>query len=167
MQKLDIRLANEYEIDKALSLLQGAALWLKDKRIDYWQNWINPSDLYINWIREGFESNQFYFVLSDLKVIGMFRLQWSDDKFWGVQDHNAGYIHSFTTDRLYPGQGLGQQILTLIEDLCKKNNKKYLRLDCGVHIDKLCKYYENFGFVSVREVSVHNYQLRLYEKELV
>lgn len=167
MKNLIIRLADKSEIDTALSLLKRAAQWLKDKDIDYWQNWINPADLYIDWIREGFDSSQFYFVLSDSSVIGMFRLQWSDEKFWGVQDNNAGYIHSFTIDTNYHGQGLGQQILSMIEDLCKSNNKRYLRLDCGVQVDRLCKYYEDYGFNSIGEVFVDIYRLRLYEKELI
>jgi hypothetical protein len=69
MKNLTIRLADKSEIDKAFSLLRGAAIWLRDKGIDHWQNWINPSDLYSNWIKEGFDSNQFYFVMHDLQVI--------------------------------------------------------------------------------------------------
>ncbi|MBN2395279.1 MAG: GNAT family N-acetyltransferase [Candidatus Atribacteria bacterium] len=166
MKKLKIRLADKSEISKAFSLLKGAAIWLKEKNIDYWQNWINPSDLYSNWIKEGFDSNQFYYVIYDSRVIAMFRLQWNDELFWGVQDDNAGYIHSFTTDRIYQGQGIGIKILQMIEDLCRQNNKQYLRLDCGVLIQGLCNYYEKFGFYSVGEIDLHGERLRLYEKRL-
>ena len=62
MEHLKIRLADKSEIDLALSLLRNSALWLKGKGVDYWQNWINPADLSLNWIREGFDLNQFYFV---------------------------------------------------------------------------------------------------------
>ena len=167
MEHIKIRLADKSEINLALSLLKNAALWLKDKGIDYWQNWISPTDLSLEWIKEGIFLNQFYFVQNNSGVIGMFRLQWSDEKFWGVQDNNAGYIHSLTIDTNYHGQGLGQQILSMIEDICKSNDKKYIRLDCGVDVDRLCTYYEDYGFISVRDVTVTMYQLRLYEKELL
>ena len=167
MENLKIKIADKSEIDIVLSLLKGAALWLKDKGVDYWQNWISPADLYVDWIREGLYSSQFYFVLNNSTVIGMFRLQWVDEKFWNVQDDNAGYIHSFAIDTTYHGQGLGRQILSMIEDICKNNSKKYLRLDCGAQVDRLCKYYEDYGFNFVGEVSVHIYQLKLYEKELI
>lgn len=166
MKNLTIRLADKSEIDKAFSLLRGAAIWLRDKGIDHWQNWINPSDLYSNWIKEGFDSNQFYFVMHDLQVIAMFRLQWTDELFWGIRDEKAGYIHSFTIDRIFKGQGIGCQILKMIEDLCRQNNKQYLRLDCGANNQGLCNYYEKQGFRSIRDVNVHGEQLRLFEKRL-
>ena len=58
---LNIRLARIEEFETALELLRNAALWLKSKHIDHWQNWINPSEIYVNWIKEGFELEQFYF----------------------------------------------------------------------------------------------------------
>ncbi len=166
MENLKIRLADKSEMKKGFSLLQEASLWLKEKNIDYWQNWSNPHDSSFNWIKEGFDANQFYFVLKESEVVGMFRLQWNDEQFWGEQEDNAGYIHSFTTARQHQGQGLGRQILAQIEDMCKQNHKKYVRLDCGAHIEKLCQYYENSGFVSVGEISLGKHRLRLYEKEL-
>lgn len=167
MENLEIRLANKSEMNIGVALLQEAALWLKEKNIDYWLNWLDPHHPSFNWIREGFDANQFYFVLKDSKVVGMFRLQWNDEPFWGVQEDNAGYVHSFTTDRQHQGQGLGRQILTLIEEMCKKNHKRYVRLDCGAHIEKLCQYYEKAGYVSVGEVALGKHRLRLYEKELI
>jgi hypothetical protein len=55
----------------------------------------------------------------------------------------------------------------MIEDVYKNNNKWYLRLDCGVDIERLCKYYEDYGFNPKGEVSIDIYQLRLYEKKLM
>jgi hypothetical protein len=49
---LNIRLARIEEFETALELLRNAALWLKSKHIDHWQNWINPSEIYINWIKK-------------------------------------------------------------------------------------------------------------------
>ena len=36
-------LADKNEEQIAFTLLKEAALWLKEKHNDYWQNWINPS----------------------------------------------------------------------------------------------------------------------------
>lgn len=162
--QLALRLSDKHEIDIAFDLLKKAAYWLKSKDIDYWQNWINPDELYVDWIKQGFNNKQFYFVQWDSIIIGMFRLQWDDELFWGKQENNAGYIHSFTIDRDYYGQGLGKQVLLMIEELCVKSKKQFLRLDCGINVSGLCRYYSDNGFNSVGEVLIHNERLVLYEK---
>lgn len=164
---LNIRLARIEEFETALELLRNAALWLKSKHIDHWQNWINPSEIYVNWIKEGFELEQFYFILNNETIIGMFRLLWEDELFWGKQENNAGYIHSFTIDRKYYGFGIGTKVLNMVENICRENNKKYLRLDCGARNNGLSKYYEDYGFKQLGIIEVYNEQLQLYEKELV
>lgn len=164
--QLEFRLSDISELELGLDLLRKSALWLRTKNIDYWQNWINPQKIYVDWITQGFEANQFYFVQQDSKVIGIFRLQWEDEIFWGKQDENSGYIHSFTIDRDFYGLGIGKQVLSRIEELCLDNNKHFLRLDCGINTPKLCKYYEDYGFQAVGEVVVGNEQLRLYEKQI-
>ncbi len=164
---LSIRIAKSNEFGLALELLKNAALWLKSKNIDHWQNWINPSEIYVNWIKEGFELEQFYFILNDKTTIGMFRLLWEDELFWGKQENNAGYIHSFTINREYYGLGIGTRVLKMVENICIEKNKKYLRLDCGARNNGLCKYYENYGFKPLGVIEVYNEKLQLYEKSIV
>jgi hypothetical protein len=45
-------------------------------------------------------------------------------------------------------------IIKKVEEICRKNDKKYLRLDCGVTINRLCEYYKNQGFASKGKVEV-------------
>lgn len=61
---IHIRKVEPHELEIALELLQEAALWLKSRNIDYWQNWINPACEYIAWIEQGFNRNEFHFVES-------------------------------------------------------------------------------------------------------
>lgn len=44
--KLKIRPAKKQEINIAFNLLKEAAQWLKEKKINYWQDWHNPPVLY-------------------------------------------------------------------------------------------------------------------------
>ena len=48
--KIKIRKAKNQELSIAFDLLKEAAIWLKEKNINYWQNWFKPKDLYKNWI---------------------------------------------------------------------------------------------------------------------
>jgi len=166
MMELTFRKAEQKEIETVLSFLKEAALWLRDKGIDYWQDWIDPPSLFTDWIQQGFDQNQFYIVQMDGKEIGCFRLQWQDPMFWGEQADAAGYIHSFTIARKYAGQGIGAKIIRLIESHCLENKKSLLRLDCGVNITGLRKYYEDLSFKPVGEVTVEGERLTLYEKPL-
>ena len=57
--KLMIRKGRPDEINTALELLSQAAIWLREKHIDYWQNWLNPPALHMDWIQQGFDNREF------------------------------------------------------------------------------------------------------------
>jgi GNAT superfamily N-acetyltransferase len=160
------RKAQPDEMKLVLAYLRDAAIWLRAKGIDYWQNWLDPEEKYLSWIKQGFKRNEFYFVEYDGKTIGCFRLQWQDPIFWEERIDEAGYIHSFTFSRTLAGQGIGYKILSLIESHCKEKGKEFLRLDCGSEIEGLHRYYEGFGFKNTGKVKVLNEVLNLYEKKI-
>jgi len=96
----------------------------------------------------------------------MYRLQLSDEIFWGKRNDKAGYVHSFTTNRNYSGKGMGYLILKAIEEDLAEKNFDYLRLDCSPDIAGLCKYYENYGFEPKEIVEIQDFKVRLYEKKI-
>lgn len=154
------------EVDEVFLLLKESAEWLKDKEVDYWQDWHNPPDPYREWILEGIRKEEFYFAFDDMNIVGMYRLQDEDEVFWGKRTDKAGYIHSFTTKREYVGKGIGMLILRDIEKKSYEKGVTYLRLDCGWKVTGLRKYYEEYGFKVVGEVSLFGEILTLYEKEI-
>jgi ribosomal protein S18 acetylase RimI-like enzyme len=159
--------AHQDDLPIVLQFLKEAALWLQEREIDYWQDWLHPPPLFLNWIQKGFDRDEFYLVYQSADVIGCFRLQWQDELFWGPQTDNAGYIHSFTVSRSLAGQHRGEQVLALIEEYCRTRGKTFLRLDCGKAIHGLCQYYEGYGFRKVGETTVMGEEMALYEKSLV
>jgi GNAT superfamily N-acetyltransferase len=167
MNELTFQIAEQHDMDAVLSLLKEAALWLREKGIDYWQNWQDPPETMIHWIQEGFEKRQFFLVQRDGELVGCFRMQWEDSAFWGDADDRAGYIHSFTTQRSLAGQGIGKRILEYVERLCRENRKEFLRLDCGTDVLGLRAYYEANGFKVVGEKIIGTYKTTFYEKALV
>ena len=165
--ELFIRKGKSDELTIVFDLLYNAAIWLKNEKVDYWQNWLAPSELHLNWIKEGLDNGEFYFVYSNEDIIvGMYRLQYSDEMFWGKRNDKAGYIHSFTTNREYKGKKIGFRILESIEKGLLEIGSDYLRLDCSPDIKGLCKYYEDYGFEPRETVIVHGQTLRLYEKKM-
>lgn len=100
---------------------------MQEKGIDYWQDWHNPPENYKDWIRDGFQNEEFHFAKCDNNIVGMYRLQYNDEFFWGEKNDRAGYIHSFTVRSKYHGKGVGTEILNYVEDKLSKNNIHYLR----------------------------------------
>ena len=80
---ISFRLANINELSLALSLLREAAKWLQSKNTQQWSFWINPPQEKEDWIKEGFENKEFYFVYRNEILLGMFRLLYFDEEYWG------------------------------------------------------------------------------------
>ena len=78
LENITLRKAVPEEMPAVLEMLKQAALWLREKKIDSWQNWIDPAPHFIAWIQRGFDNNEFFIVESGNRVIGCFRLQWQD-----------------------------------------------------------------------------------------
>lgn len=166
MGDITIRVANVGDRDTIFALLRSAAVWLHERSIDYWQNWHDPSDLHVGWVEGGLASGEFRMVELSGSVIGCFRLQDSDDVFWGPRADTAGYVHSLVIDRSLAGRGLGQAVIGAIERDLVARGASALRLDCGVAISGLRNYYESYGFRAVGDTIVDGEQLVLYEKPL-
>ncbi len=153
-------------------ILREAADWLKDKNIDYWQNWHNPTEGQYKWIMAGLENSEFYAVYDgdqkdDRDLTAMVRLQYEDEMFWGKKDDKCVYIHSFTVNRRLAGKRTGYKILEKIEEDHKNRGFQFMRLDCGPHLEKLVNYYKRFGFRAVGEGEVSGYRLVFLEKEIL
>jgi hypothetical protein len=162
-----IRSGKQHELNTAFSLLENAALRLGEDNIDYWQEWLNPPEEYIAWIKLGFINNEFYFIENaGSEIVGMFRLQFEDEIFWGKREDKAGYIHSFTIDRSLSGNRAGYGILRRIEKFLIAKGTRILRLDCPPGLGRLCKYYEDFGFAPQGITTVFNDNYLLYEKKI-
>ena len=156
----------EEDLPSGLSLLREAALWLKGKGIDYWQNWLSPPEAHLSWVRSGFQNGEFHFVKEGDALLGMYRLQDEDESFWGKQAQEAGYLHSFTTVRTLTDRGIGFRIMDDVSSMLLDKGVSLLRLDCGTANEGLRRYYEKYGFRKVRDVTAFGNFLTLHEKRL-
>lgn len=165
--KLLFRKAKLSEIDTALLLLKQAASFLQSKKVNQWDFWLQPPADKINWVKEGFKNGEYYFVENETtKLIGMYRLLAEDELYWGKQELDAYYIHSFVVKQEFSGMQFGSKILAKIEcELIKKGVLK-LRLDCKASNPALCTYYEEKGFMKVGQKKMPHSLNYLYEKKL-
>lgn len=164
--QLVYRKAELTEIDTTFLILKEAAHWIKQRDLNYWQEWINPDESLREWIQEGFDNNEFYFVERDRVVVGMFRLQYEDELFWPNKNDKAGYIHSFATRRKYEGMGIGLKILEYIIKKLQSENVEYLRLNCTSKVTGINNYYLKAGFNYVGQKELFGDIWNLYEMKL-
>ncbi len=154
------------ELEDALVFFKLASQSLTKKNISQWSYWIDPPEEKINWVKEGFDNEEFYFVYDpEGNKIAMFRLLEKDTLYWddkGVEK-NTRYIHSLVVHPSYSGQGIGTAVMLKIIDLLKQDKIKKFRLDCDGSNPRLCKYYEDYGFVKVGEKTTNYAVNNLYE----
>ena len=140
------------DLPTILGLLKEEADWLASKKINQWSEWVNPTDGFVKWIKNGIDANEFSIVMHNDTPVGTFRLQWSDDIYWRGFDHSVcGYVHSLTVRRKYSGLGIGVEMLHMAEADCLVSGRTaVLRLDCDGSNANLLKYYVSIGFSVVQ-----------------
>lgn len=161
--------ASHSELPDALKFFKLASLALQEKKVNQWDYWQNPPKDKIDWVQEGFENNEFYFVfdLSGNKI-AMFRLLETDTLYWEEKglENDVRYVHSLVVLPSYGGKGVGKAVMLKIIEQLKQENIKKFRLDCNASNLRLCQYYESYGFQKVGEKITKYSVNNLYELSL-
>ncbi|QLE02677.1 GNAT family N-acetyltransferase [Galbibacter sp. BG1] len=154
--------------DTVLALFKETAEKINKMNVDHWQYWKNPPQEKIQWVIDGIQNKEFFFILNkeNEEVIGMVRILDEDLLYWGAQEKKAKYVHSLVIKEAFNGKGMGTNVLQKIAQQAKNDSCEYLRLDADSKNTKLCQYYEKQGFKKIGEkefrLSINN----LYEMEL-
>ena len=161
--------AKKSDLRKALDFFKLASGALAAKKVNQWQYWQDPPQDKIDWVAEGFEKHEFVFVYnSSGEKIAMFRLLNTDTLYWDEKgkEKNVRYIHSLVVPPVYHGREIGKKVMHKIIDQLKEENIKKFRLDCDASNQRLCKYYESYGFIKVGEKTTNYSVNNLYEMRL-
>ena len=164
--KLEISPAGKNQFHEIFNLLKIATIDLKSREINQWSYWLDPPKEKLDWIKNGHQKGEFYFITMDDEILGMYRLSTEDLLYWGKQQQASYFIHSLIVHPKYKGLKIGAYILKEIEYLAQKNDIHLLRLDCDASNKNLCKYYLNQGFVKVNEKQMKLSLNNLYEKKI-
>jgi ribosomal protein S18 acetylase RimI-like enzyme len=120
-------------------------------------------------VRGLIKTGETYSVFSGDDLVATFGLHWEDERIWGQQPPNAGYIHRLAVRQDLHGQGLGKTIIDWVLAEVARHNRQYLRMDCDSANKKLCEYYEGLGFKEAGKKLIEpykDYYATLYELEL-
>lgn len=167
--KINFTPALKSDLSDALNFFKLASQALSEKQVSQWSYWVNPPEEKINWVKEGFENGEFFFVSdSEGNKIAMFRILEKDTLYWDQKGNepNVRYVHSLVVPPEYGGMGIGKAVMLKIIDQLKQEKIDKFRLDCDASNSRLCDYYESYGFINVgrkkTKFSVNN----LYEMSL-
>ncbi len=166
MMNLKFSRANLNELDEALEFFKLASLSLGKKNISQWSYWSDPPQDKVDWIKEGFENGEFFFVYNDNgEKVAMYRLLDNDTLYWEEKgfEENIRYVHSLVVPPNFAGLGIGQAVMFKIIEKLKSEGVQKFRLDCDGSNPRLCQYYESFGFVKVGEKTTNYAINNLYE----
>jgi len=88
----------------------------------------------------------------DGRPVATFVLRWSDERVWGPDDGEAGYLHRLATHPDVAGRGIGAQLIAVAAGLTRERGRGWLRLDCDRDNQRLRAYYEAQGFAHAGDV---------------
>lgn len=86
-------------------------------------------------------------------IVGCFLLRWSDERVWGANDADAGYLHRLAVRPAFAGRRIGEQMVNAAAGQIAAAGRHWLRLDCDPDNPGLRRYYERLNFDHVCDVS--------------
>jgi len=151
-----------------MSLLVGAAEWIRSQGINQWGHYLDGSgraDL-----AEAIQNGDVYLCSVDGRPAGTISLHLTpsdwDRQIWGAAaDDGAVYIHRFAVAWAFAGTGLGARLLGWAEGQARAKEKRYLRLDCVAGNQALNAYYAK-RFQPRAQAANIGMEFRQYEKVL-
>ena len=153
--------AQVIDVDKVLAVLTGAGEWLTSHGIDQW----GPGRFTQEGSAAAIKCGEVYIARLGGKIVGTFRLQWSDEALWGIRPDDAGHVHALAVERAFAGHHIGLGLLRWAEHQTATTGRKVLRLDCMAANPALRNYYLKSGFVFVGELQKQGWSAALFERE--
>lgn len=161
---MTIKLATFKDKEQIIDILYELALYLKDKKIEQWQEWLAPKESDLNWITDLINNSSFFLILKDNTTIGIFSLADQDAKYWGKSNDKSKYLHSLGILPQFKNNEIGKTVISLIKTQLKEKDYTFLRLDCISSNQKLKNYYLNqeFDEVGITNIGPNSFTLFQY-----
>ncbi len=146
--QVTFRIADEEDAAGLVSLYDGAARWMRSRRIAQWQPGGKDEEHFRLRMKEG---EVWLAKTAGGVAVGAYELWWDDEPAWGAQPPVAGYVHRLMTDRTAAPAGLGRVVLARAEQRIAEAGRELARLDCLTSNPRLRTYYEEAGYRVVGE----------------
>ena len=162
MMAILITKANEVDAIIVSSILTEAAAWLDSIGQPLW----GSNELLPECIISDIKLGLYYLCWSGRHAIGTFKFQLEDKTIWpDVSQDDSAFLHRIAIKRSFAGEGVSAAIINWAKTHTKDIGRKFLRIDCELR-PKLCRIYENQGFVKHSEKDVGPWHVVRYEYDL-
>lgn len=162
MEEIIIRKADKKDLKLYHNIIVEICEWFKQKNIKQWdENY--PKKFSLEYFEKSIEKDDIFVATKGDEIVGGMLLRNEDIYYSRVG--NAYYIHHLATKIGVPK--VGDKLIDCALEYSKKNNKKYLRLDCISTNEKLNNYYLNKGFIHTDTQRKFENFYNLYEKEVI
>lgn len=151
------------DIDEAIDIMREATCWLINIGKPLWK----LEDLTKERLLKDNKIDEFYVFRINNESAGAMILKWQDTLFWPSAKHGeSGFIHKLSVRRKYSGTGISNKMIEQAIKECKKRNIVFLKLDCDASREKLCSFYEKFGFTQVDRKMMGIFDVAFYEYKI-
>lgn len=136
MESKSIRRATAEDVSVLTQIRNEAHAWKVAHRDYAWG--MEGDGVSEQWTRNTIAQKEVYVVELDGTPTGTFSLDLDDDQRWGPQEPIAAYVHGLSVRKGFDGRGLGGFMLACCASNVRGLNRRYVRLDCPAHNEKLC-----------------------------
>ena len=155
--------AKASELEAIHNLIYKRCVWFDNKGVKGWSASVYPNKYPVEYFKEQMSINKVFVAKVDGAIQGVMVLKHVDKNFW-EDDEPAYYIHHLATD--VESRGVGKQLIDFAIEQCKKDGKKYLRLDCYKDSMFLNSYYPKIGFKNAGYGTFKQYEYSRWELKI-
>lgn len=155
----EINLANQFNVNSIIELLDKVTLKLHEKGINQWiYPWCSKE------IEQDVKNRNVYILTSDNLLVGTFSLKDVDTSWLPFVKENSMYLYRIAILPEYQGKNTGMHIT---DYACKlsKNLQKTLYLDCWAGNEKLRDFYSKAGFNFCGDFPENDYFISVFKYE--
>ena len=148
LERYEVTRATREDAPAILNFLKEVASWVKHKNPQQWRDLLNGK--LDDHIMDLIEDHETFIIREDGELVATFSLNEEqlehDVRLWGKRDDDAVYLHKLAVSPRMIGSGLGKEIIRYAIEYVRAKGKRYLRLDCVAHNEKLVNFYTKCGF---------------------
>lgn len=165
---MNIRLANQNDIQHILYLMHEAKAFLASQNIDQWQNeYPSKTD-----ILQDLEQKNGYVVCDDTEIVGYVCISFDEEHCYNkingnwLSNQKYATLHRVAVQNQKKGKGLAGKMFCFAEQICKKKGIKSIRIDTEKRNQLMQRAIEKQGFMYCGVVYLDGGERIAFEKLL-